>query len=70
MTTLGTFYKQTWWLWLLFAAALIALAYYTSLIFLFGLPILIAYSVFFGFLRVAEIRREEMDQSKPPSEQK
>jgi len=65
MTTLGAFYRQTWWLWLLFAIALVALAYFTSLIFLLGVPLLIAYSVFFGVVRVAEIRREEKDKSNP-----
>jgi hypothetical protein len=61
MMTLGKFYRQTWWLWLIFAALLACLCYFVSLIFVLGFPILIAYSVFFGITRVNEIRREEED---------
>jgi hypothetical protein len=57
--TLGKFYRQTWWLWLLFTIVLCACAYFVSLIFLFGIPILAVYSVYFGIVRVAEIRAQE-----------
>jgi hypothetical protein len=67
MTTLGTFYRQTWWLWLLFAAALVGMSLITSLIFLLGIPVLFAYSVFFGMMRVAEIRRDEIARAKSKS---
>jgi hypothetical protein len=64
MTTLRSYYRQTWWLWLLFIIALAGLAYYLSLVFLLGIPILIAYSVFFGIVRVAEIRKEETESMR------
>ena len=57
--TLGRFYRQTWWLWLLFTIVLLVCAYFVSLIFLFGIPILAVYSVYFGIVRVAEIRAQE-----------
>ena len=59
MMTLGKFYRQTWWLWLIFAGLLAGLCYFVSLIFVLGFPVLIAYSVFFGVTRVNEIRRDE-----------
>ena len=59
MNTLGAFYKQTWWLWLLFAILLGALAHFVSLVFLLGIPVLAAYSFYFGAMRVGEIREEE-----------
>lgn len=57
MTLLG-YYRKTWWLWLLFAATVAALGYCLSPIFFLGLPILIAYSVIFGIVRVNEINRD------------
>ncbi|HEX4056496.1 MAG TPA: hypothetical protein VHX86_19720 [Tepidisphaeraceae bacterium] len=61
MMTLGTFYRQTWWLWMLFLICLCVLAYIVSLVFLVGIPALIAYSIYFGIVRVAEIRKEEAE---------
>lgn len=61
MMTLGKFYRQTWWLWLIFAVLLAGLCYFVSLIFVLGFPVLIAYSVFFGVTRVNEIRRDEQE---------
>jgi hypothetical protein len=63
MMTIGKFYRQTWWLWTLFAALIAGLCYFVSLIFIFGFPLLIAYSVFFGITRVNDINEEERESA-------
>jgi hypothetical protein len=62
MMTIGKFYRQTWWLWLLFAALIGGLCYFVSMIFVLGFPLLIAYSVFFGITRVKDINEEEAEK--------
>jgi hypothetical protein len=64
MMTIGKFYRQTWWLWLIFAALIAGLCYFVSLVFVLGFPILIAYSVFFGITRVNEINQEQSDSAR------
>jgi hypothetical protein len=64
MMTLGTFYRQTWWLWVMFVLCLGVLAYVVSLVFLVGIPVLIVYSIYFGIVRVGEIRKEEEEKMR------
>jgi membrane protein implicated in regulation of membrane protease activity len=61
MMTVGKFYRQTWWLWLIFAALIAGLCYFVSEIFLFGFPIMVVYSIFFAITRVKEIRQDEQE---------
>jgi 4-hydroxybenzoate polyprenyltransferase len=53
------FYKQTWWLWLLFLGVFVALSYFVSPLFIVMIPGLILYSVYFGVVRTSEL-----DESK------
>jgi hypothetical protein len=57
--TLGSYYRQTWWLWLLFITVLVVLSYKLSSLFIIFIPATLAYSFYFGIVRVAEIRAEE-----------
>ena len=70
MVTLAAFYRQTWWLWLLFLVGLGLLAHFISLAFLFGIPALIGYSVYFGIVRVAEIRKEREEALRKLNERR
>jgi|GEM_PF-7056643 len=65
MNSLLDFYRRTWWLWLIQLIVLIALGRYVSLIFLFGIPLLAAYSVFFGLARIHQLRVDR-DKDQPP----
>ena len=59
MHTIGGFYKQTWWLWLLFVLLFAFLTYKVSLIFIVLIPGIILYSVYFGVVRVTELNEKE-----------
>jgi len=61
--TLGSYYRQTWWLWVLFIAVLVVLSYKLSSLFIIFIPATLIYSVYFGIVRVAEIREEEKKKS-------
>jgi hypothetical protein len=64
MMTIGKFYRQTWWLWVIFAGLIAGLCYFVSLIFVLGFPLLTAYSIFFGITRVKDIREEEKEKAQ------
>ena len=49
------YYRQTWWLWLLLTVAFVVLAWYVSALFWIFIPFLLAYSVYFGLIRVSEL---------------
>lgn len=55
---MGAYYRQTWWLWLLFMAVFGVISYYVSFIFLIFIPGLAAYSWYFGAVRLSELRKE------------
>ena len=64
MMTIGKFYRQTWWLWVIFAGLIGGLCYFVSPIFVLGFPLLAAYSIFFGITRVKDIREEEEEKAQ------
>lgn len=59
------FYKQTWWLWLLFLAVFVALSYYVSPLFVVMIPGLLLYSVYFGVVRTSELREQQDASGRP-----
>ncbi|HEY0009481.1 MAG TPA: hypothetical protein VGB55_12205 [Tepidisphaeraceae bacterium] len=48
------FYKRTWWLWLLFIVIFALLGVYVTRLFIVFIPGLMAYSVYFGAVRISE----------------
>jgi hypothetical protein len=58
MNPLLAFYKQTWWLWLIFLCVFAALTYYVSPLFVVMIPGLIGYSIYFGIIRTSELREQ------------
>ncbi|MDB5328730.1 MAG: hypothetical protein JWM57_4299 [Phycisphaerales bacterium] len=52
------FYKQTWWLWLIFLAVFVALSYYVSPLFVIMIPGLILYSIYFAVVRISELKEQ------------
>jgi hypothetical protein len=53
------FYKQTWWLWLLFLGVFVALTVKVSALFVIMIPGLILYSIYFGVVRTSELAERE-----------
>ena len=60
------FYKQTWWLWLLFLAVFVGLSYYVSPLFVIMIPGLILYSLYFGVVRTSELAELKAQQRADP----
>ena len=52
------FYKQTWWLWLIFLIVFAAMSYYVSALFVVMIPGLILYSIYFGVVRISELNEQ------------
>ena len=52
------FYKQTWWLWLLFVALFAALSWYVSFLFVLMIPGILGYSIYFGIVRTSELAEQ------------
>ena len=48
------YYKQTWWVWLALCVTFIVLGIKVSFLFFIFLPALLAYSIYFGMIRVSE----------------
>lgn len=66
------FYKQTWWFWLLMVIASVILARTVLGVFYLLIPILLAYSVYFAYVRGSEIRakKEELEQARLDEQRK
>lgn len=58
MHPLLAFYKETWWLWLIFMLVFVALTYYVSPLFVVMIPGLIGYSIYFGIVRTSELNEK------------
>ena len=59
MNPMLTFYKQTWWLWLLFVLVFAWLTYRVSALFVVMVPGIVLYSVYFGIIRTSELAEKE-----------
>jgi hypothetical protein len=62
MNPMMAFYKQTWWLWLLFVVLFALLAKYVSFLFVLMIPGIILYSVYFGIVRTSELAQQQDDR--------
>lgn len=62
------FYKQTWWLWLIFLGVFAALSWYVNLLFVVMIPGLILYSIYFGVVRISELEEQNKNRHRtvPP----
>lgn len=61
------FYKQTWWLWLLFLIVFVGLAVYVSPLLVIMIPGLILYSIYFGVVRTTELAEQEKAARRGPA---
>ena len=54
---MAKFYAQTWWLWLLLLVAFVVMASMVHPVFWLFVPGIIAYSFYFGWVRVTDESR-------------
>ena len=59
MNPLLAFYKQTWWLWLLFVVVFALLATYVNFLFVLMIPGILLYAGYFGVVRASEVAERE-----------
>ena len=53
------YYRQTWWLWVLFVLVFAWLAYKVSVLFVIMIPGIALYSAYFGIVRVSELAERD-----------
>lgn len=66
MHPLLRFYLKTWWLWLGFLIVFILLGIYATALFFIFIPGLLAYSLYFGSVRVKEEEEEAAKTRQAP----
>ena len=59
MTSMADYYRQTWWLWLVFVIVFGLLGHFVVALFYLFIPGLLIYSAYFGMVRVSEFRNIE-----------
>ncbi|MEW4451734.1 hypothetical protein AB1L30_03515 [Bremerella sp. JC817] len=61
MGPLRGLWRDTWWLWFIFLAAIIVVAYLVTPFFLFLIPIFVVMFLYFAFVRYDENGRNKGD---------